>query len=72
VTLKLGDAGNLQELKYGVTATGSGDTLAALAAIAGARPTDASRARALDDQVDLIAAQEKLVKCKADRDSCTK
>lgn len=72
VTLKLGNAGNLEQLKYGVTATGSGDTLAALAAIAGARPTDASRAKALDDQTDLIAAQEKLVKCKADRDSCTK
>ena len=71
VTLKLSDAGAITQLGYGSengAATAIGSAGKALDLLNG--QTDAERAAALSAQADIIAQQERLLRCRADPENC--
>lgn len=70
-TLAVGDSGLVTSLEYKKD-TGVGKSADGLKAVldAFAKPTDKDKAAKINEQVELIIAQERLVKCRADRKEC--
>jgi hypothetical protein len=69
-TLTLSDAGTVTELKYGKT-NGTADALGAVQAAEGTMVlTPAQKAQRATDEINAIAAQEKLAACQADHSKC--